>query len=78
MYYDGGFGMGGMHGAWWIFGALLIGALLFFAWGRPWERGRRQTPHEVLQRRLANGEITPEEYEKRNALLDRDVPGPMD
>jgi uncharacterized membrane protein len=27
----------------------------------------------VLQRRLASGEITPEEYEQRKALLDRDA-----
>jgi uncharacterized membrane protein len=27
----------------------------------------------VLQRRLANGEITPDEYEKRKTLLDRDA-----
>ncbi len=73
MFYDGGFGMGGMHGAWWIFWILLIGVIVFVAWGR---RGqRRETPHDVLQRRLAAGEVTPEEYEKRKALLDRDVPG---
>ena len=33
----------------------------------------RETPHEVLRRRLANGEITPQEYEGRKALLDRDA-----
>jgi len=77
MFYDGGFGMGcmgGMHGAWWIFWILFIGAIVFVAFGRG---RRRETPHDVLQRRLASGEITPEEYEKRKALLDRDVPGSM-
>lgn len=75
MFYDGGFGMGGMHAAGWIFWALVIAALVFLAWARPGQRGRRESPHEVLQRRLASGEITPDEYEKRKALLDRDAPG---
>lgn len=78
MFFDGGFGMGGMHGAWWIFWILLVGALVFFAWGQPGRRRRRETPREVLQRRLANGEITPDDYEQRKALLDRDAPGSQD
>jgi len=75
MFYDRGYFMGGMHGLWWIFWVVLIGAIVFAGWGRQGgQRGRpRETPHEVLQRRLASGEISPEEYEKRKALLDRDA-----
>ena len=67
--------MGGMHWFWWVFWLALIGVIVFYGWGRPSEqRGRpRETPHEVLQRRLASGEISPQEYEKRKALLDRDA-----
>ncbi len=74
MFYDG-FYMGGMHGLWWIFWVALIGVLVYYAWGRPGEQRRRlrETPQEVLQRRLASGEVSPEEYEKRKALLDRDT-----
>lgn len=77
MFYDGGFFMGGMHALWWLFWLVLVGVLVFFAWGRPGERHRRarETPHEVLQRRLASGEITPEQYEQRKTLLDRDAAG---
>ena len=77
MVYDGSFFMGGMHGLWWIFWLVLIGVLLFYGWGRPGERGRRpsETPHDVLRRRLASGEITPEQYEERKVLLDRDGVG---
>ena len=57
--------MMGMHTLWWVF------------WGRggsPARRDRpRETPHEVLRRRLANGEISTEEYEKRKEVLDRDT-----
>ena len=66
--------MGGMHGLWWIFWLVLIGVLVFVVWGLSSQarRGSRETPHETLQRRLAKGEIAPEDYEKRKALLDRD------
>lgn len=77
MFYDGGYTMGGMHGLWWLFWIILLGVLLFYGWGRPSQsrRGPRETPHEVLRRRLANGEVTPQQYEERKALLDRDSAG---
>ena len=74
MFHDGSY-MVGMHGFWWLFWLLMIGVLLFYGWGRPGRRGERQreTPHEVLHRRLASGEITPQQYEERKALIDRDT-----
>lgn len=77
MFYDGGFFMGGMHGFWWIFWLLLLCVLVFWIWSRPGEGRRRprETPIEILQRRLASGEIGADEYEKRKALLDRDAVG---
>jgi putative membrane protein len=73
MYY-GYENMMGMHAFWWFFWVAVI-----IAWAI-WFRGTslksphraRETPHEVLRRRLANGEISTEEYEKRKVLLDRD------
>lgn len=66
--------MAGMHAFWWVFWVVLIVALLFWRrdrWRAP--RGKpRETPHEVLRRRLAAGEISPEDYERRKAILDRD------
>ena len=35
MYFGNGFYMGGMHGLWWLFWIVLIGALVYAAWGRP-------------------------------------------
>ena len=78
MFYDnGGYFMGGMHWIWWIFWIAFIGVVVFYGWGRPSEQRRRprETPHQVLHRRLASGEITPEQYEERTALLDRDAAG---
>lgn len=66
--------MVGMHAFWWVFWVVVVIALA--VWGRgdsPARRDRlRETPHEMLRRRLANGEVNAEEYEKRKAILDRD------
>jgi putative membrane protein len=66
--------MSGMHAWWWLFWIVVIAVLLFYAWRRPDDRGDRprETPHEVLKRRLASGEITSQDYEARKTLLDRD------
>lgn len=75
MFQDYGYYMVGMHAFWWVFWVILIMVILYGGWGRP-ERPQdrqRETPHEVLRRRLANGEIKPEEYEQRKALLDHDT-----
>ena len=75
MFHDGSY-MVGMHGFWWLFWLLIIGVWFFSGWRRSGRRGDRQREdaHEVLSRRLAGGEITPQQYEERKALLDRDVP----
>ncbi len=75
MFNDGGYYMGGMHGIWWLFWIALIGVVVFYGWGRPNEQRRRlgETPLDTLQRRLASGEITPEQYEEHKAVLDRET-----
>lgn len=77
MFYDGGFYMIGMHALWWIFWLGLLGALVFYLWRRPNAplHRPRESAHDVLRRRLASGDITPQQYEERKALLDRDAPG---
>ena len=75
MFYDGTHFMGSMHWLWWLFWIALIGVVVFSGWGRQDDRRRspRESPHEVLKRRLANGDISAEEYEQRKVLLDRDA-----
>lgn len=77
MFFDGGVFMGGMHFLWWIFWIGLIGVLVFYGFrGRSGQdRDSLESPRELLRRRLASGEITPEQYEQRKALLDRDAAG---
>lgn len=66
--------MVGMHGFWWAFWIVVVLVLLL----RRTDQGgtanrRRESARELLQRRLASGEIDIEEYEKRKTLLDRDA-----
>lgn len=78
MFHEGPY-MVGMHVFWWLFWVLPIAviliAVIWFAAGASARRGDwrgRESPHAVLRRRLAAGEITPEAYEQTKALLDRD------
>lgn len=75
MFYDGTHFMGSMHWLWWLFWLALIGVIVFYGWRRPDDRrrGPHESPHEMLKRRLANGDISAEEYEQRKVLLDRDA-----
>lgn len=75
MFHDGGY-MVGMHAWWWLFWVILIGVLFASLRGgsaRRQQHAGREGPSDVLQRRLAAGEITPQQYEERKALLDRDA-----
>jgi putative membrane protein len=65
--------MVGMHAFWWAFWLILIAVVVLGARGR-WS-GRRdatpESPRDILQRRLASGEIDPDEYQQRLALLNK-------
>ena len=78
MFFDHGYYMGGMHTFWWVFWLILLGIAVYAIWspGQRAQRSERESPHELLQRRLAKGDITPDAYEQAKALLDRDVGKP--
>lgn len=66
-------GYGWWGGWWWIWWIIWIIIIIWaFAWWIPNRGDHRLTPLEVLQHRLARGEITPEDYERRKAILERD------
>lgn len=71
----------GFMGGWWIlpvpllFWGLLIVGIVFLLRERdgrpPWTGGGRETPTDVLDRRLAAGELSPEEYRERRSTLEQ-------
>ena len=68
---DGYWWGGGWWWIWWVIWIIII--IWAFAWWMPTNRRVvRATPLEVLQHRLARGEITVEDYEARKAVLERD------
>ncbi len=76
--------MGGMHGWGWLLWLLVLGGLVWALLARRDGAGRdgprarepgQETPLQLLQRRLARGEIDPEDYERRRDLLQRDGSG---
>jgi putative membrane protein len=73
MYWNYGYSMMGMHAFWWLFWLVAIAAVLVGMRGRA-AAGRGSVPEgprEILQRRLASGEIEPDEYEQRLAVLNK-------
>ena len=72
-FYDSGYF--GMHFFWWFFWILLW--VSFFSYATPVPRRHLKrlhgTPLDILQRRLASGEITEQEYESRKLKIDRDA-----
>ena len=75
MYWDYAYYMIGMHAFWWLFWVVAIVAVLFSMRGRGAILGERspEAPREMLRRRLASGDIEPDEYEQCIALLNRDA-----
>ncbi len=71
-YYDAGYF--GMHFFWWLFWVLLF--VSFFSYATPIPRRHfkrlQETPLAILQRRLASGEITEQEYERSKSVMARD------
>jgi putative membrane protein len=74
MMYEGGSWFG-MHVFWWIFWVIVIVAVvyLFLRASGDTRQAQRESPHEVLRRRYAAGELSTPEYEERKAVLDRDA-----
>jgi|GEM_PF-743075 len=64
----------GMHFFWWIFSVFLL--VSSFSFLSPIRKSRlkklRENPKDILQRRLASGEISEQEYAKSKELLARD------
>ncbi|MBK8064649.1 MAG: SHOCT domain-containing protein [Betaproteobacteria bacterium] len=65
--------LGSTAGAWWVFWVAVAGWLIFLGLGPFGKTGsRRGTAQEELLRRLEDGEISREDYERRLRLLGDD------
>ncbi|OJW81498.1 MAG: hypothetical protein BGO69_08910 [Bacteroidetes bacterium 46-16] len=71
MFYDG-YHFWGMHLIWWFFWVVMLSSL--FGWFEPVPKKKitRDTPLDILKRRLASGEISAEEYGEKKRLLEQE------
>ena len=72
MMYDG-YHFGGMHFIWWFIWIMFLLTIFASPYEIPGQRSRRQSPLDILQNRLASGQITNEEYQEKKTMLERDL-----
>jgi len=63
----------GMDFIWWVLLVIMLVWIFAVPYDIPFQRKRKRTPLEILQVRLASGEIGMEEYEERKKVIDRDL-----
>jgi putative membrane protein len=70
MYY--GYHFWGMHLVWWFVWLILLSWIFFTPYDIP-GRPKKDTALDILQKRLASGEITTEQYEERKRVIEADL-----
>lgn len=70
MYYT--YYFGGMHLVWWILWMMLIFWIFATPYDIPGQRRKKDSPLDILKKRLASGEISTEEYQEKKKILDND------
>ena len=70
MFYDG-YHFIGMHLIWWIFWIFFI--FILFGWFDtvPKKHMSKASPHDLLLKRFASGQITKEEYLDHKAMIEK-------
>jgi len=63
----------GMHLFWWVVWVFLLIWIFATPYQIPGQRSQRKSPLDILKIRLANGEISVEEYQIRKSILEKDV-----
>jgi len=63
----------GMDVIWWIIWIGLLVWIFAIPYRIPGQRGIRETPFDILQKRLASGDITTEEYQEKKRILKEDA-----
>lgn len=68
MYYDG-YHFWGMHLFWWIIWGIMLFTIFVTPYDIPGQRKKKDSPLDILQKRLASGQITNEEYLEKKKML---------
>lgn len=60
----------GMHSLWWIIWIIVLFWIFATPYNIPGQRTKKDTPLNILKKRLALGEISKEEYEEKKKLIE--------
>jgi len=63
---------GGIHFIWWIVWIALVLILIYTLYTIPYRIYNKESPMDILKKRLANGEISKEEFEALKKSLESD------
>lgn len=63
----------GMHLVWWFVWVIAIFWIFVTPYNIPGQRMKKNSPLDILKKRLAIGEISTAEYEESKKILDRDA-----
>lgn len=69
MYYNN-FHFWGMHLVWWIIWGGLIFWIFAIPYDIPGQRGKKDTPLDILRKRYASGQINDQEYQEKKKNLE--------
>jgi len=70
MFYNNYFG--GMHLFWWVVWIMMVIWIFALPYRIPFQRYKKDSPLDILQKRFASGEITNEEYQEKKKILEND------
>ena len=60
---------GGMHFIWWIIWLILLVWIFFIPTDIPYQKTKKESPLDILKKRLEKGEISKEEFEESKKVL---------
>jgi putative membrane protein len=63
---------GGMHFFWWIIWLIMLFWIFAVPYDIPFQKRKRDSPLDILQKRLASGQITNKEYDEKRIILEKE------
>ena len=73
MFYENYYG--GMNLIWWIIWIGLLVWIFAIPYDIPFQRNKKSSPLDILQKRFASGEINKEEYYEKKAIIEKELSG---
>jgi len=65
----------GMSFFWWIIWGGLLVWIFAIPYDIPFQRNKKSSPLDILQKRFASGEINKEEYYEKKAIIEKELSG---